>query len=52
MTATSRSSAGTAVSTSPVNGHVIGLIVAVCSASDVPLYPRRTANGRPEAEAT
>ena len=35
-TATSRSSAGTAVSCSPVNGHVIGAIVAVCSGRSVP----------------
>ena len=37
MIPTSRSSAGTAVSCSPVNGQVIGLIVSVCSGSEVPL---------------
>ena len=37
MIATSSSSAGTAVSHSPVNGQAIGRIVSVCSGSDVPL---------------
>jgi hypothetical protein len=52
MIPTSRSSAGTAVNHSPVNGQAIGRIVSVCSGSEVPLYPRMTANGSPEAAAT
>ena len=52
MTATSGRSAGTAVSTSPVNGQVTGAMVAVCFARSVPRYPRSTANGSPDAPAT
>ena len=43
-------SAGTAASSSPVNGHVIALTLARLARS-VPVYPRITANGRRAAPA-
>src|SRR5215468_11239046 len=52
MIATSGLRADTAISVSPVNGQVIGLIVSVCWTIPVPAYPRSTANGSPAAPAT
>ena len=58
MTATSGRMAETAVSVSPVKGQVIGFIVGAEPRAPlrvyrpVPLYPRSTANGRPDAPAT
>ena len=51
MIATSGRRAATAVSSSPVNGQAMVATLAVWSARSVPAYPRRTANGRPEAPA-
>ena len=51
MTATSGRSADTAVSVSPVNGQVMSATPAVCAGRSVPRYPRKIANGRPEAPA-
>ena len=52
ITVTSGRRAATAVSVSPVNGQVISAMFAAWSASPVPLYPRSTANGSPDAPAT
>ena len=57
ITATSGFSAATAVSRSPVNGQVMGRTAGWPSrpgrpSRPVPLYPRRIANGTPEAPAT
>ena len=48
--ATSGRSAGTATSSSPVNGHVTRS-TRVCLSRSVPTYPRMSAHGIPEAPA-
>ncbi len=51
MTVTSGVSAGTAASSSPVNGHVIGWTDVTWAGRSVPAYPRNTPNGSPAAPA-
>jgi hypothetical protein len=52
ITVTSGLSAATAASSSPVKGQVTVATLDKWAAMSVPAYPRRTANGSPDAPAT